>query len=433
MFRNNFLRNIFILFIIITFAGALRKWIIDNSVINLLLTILGTTSLFLFWYVQKKDNQNIIGKEVSTMLFAFTFYLTACAFNPLNHTFYHGIVGIIIHLGFWIVIFLYLYNTNKYDLSKFNNIIIVISVIQVAIACIQYTSPSDSTWNVLRGNSSMAVSSDAIANDSVELDGDSYSNSAFVGDGTRATGTFSYLGGYYAYMIFHMLFTFSLFIRKSPSYLSVSMLFMGFLGCILNGSRSLIIVYLTINFAFFCFQLSNRKALFQAFAILMIFFAFNSAFNDFLGVQKFTQNAVTNLSNRALRSEEENRTRINGPIESLFNYDGEYPIFGVGVGATYSGINSIFGASKYVTKHAYEHEIGRTIQDGGYILLLFKIILYILLIKRLSLNKIFSTVIFLILFFGTLITTNPYLSFYLLFGLLFINQSIIDFKETSEK
>src|SRR5690606_34391768 len=104
--------------------------------------------------------------------------------------------------------------------------------------------------------------------------------------------------------------------------------------------------------------------------------------------------------------------------------------FGVGLGATYPGINSIFGASHFVTKHAYEQEIGRTIQDGGYILLIFKLVLYIILIRKLALNRVFSSVLFGILFFGTLITTNPFLSFYLLIGIIFLDKAI---RETSQQ
>src|SRR5205823_8969299 len=117
------------------------------------------------------------------LLIAYIFLLVLLAINPMNYTIFHGIFGIILHLGFWMACFFYFENKEYFELHDLFKLFIAISIAEVVLGFIQYTLPASHILNKYVNESSIA-------------------DIAMVGNSVRVTGTFSYLAGYAAFFVF---------------------------------------------------------------------------------------------------------------------------------------------------------------------------------------------------------------------------------------
>lgn len=172
------------------------------------------------------------------------------------------------------------------------------------------------------------------------------------------------------------------------------------------------------------FSSKRKTTLIRGLFLTILLFILNIGLNDITGIQHQLQNAIDNISTRIIENREEGSQRISGPINTLLDSGSEYIIFGVGLGTSYQGINSLLGSSKYGGTVPIEHEIGRILLDGGYPLLLLKLILFFLLIKNIYGNKSFYLIVLPITFLATIITTNPYTNFYLALGIILLDYSL---------
>jgi hypothetical protein len=120
----------------------------------------------------------------------------------------------------------------------------------------------------------------------------------------------------------------------------------------------------------------------------------------------------------------ESSVRTVGVIEEIFNFRGEYPFFGVGLGSTYQGSNKIWGESLFLREYGgYEEELERIVLEGGFLLLAVKLGLYFYLINRLKIPKFNMLLLLILMFVAVPIVFNVFNAFYFYFGILLTDRA----------
>jgi hypothetical protein len=105
------------------------------------------------------------------------------ASNPLNLTIYHGLLGILVHSYFWVFIFLYLQNREEVVIEQWICPVLIACLVKVGLGMLQYQQPATSFIN-------RYANLDTVGG-----------NIANIGKAVRVTGTFSYIGGYGAFLL----------------------------------------------------------------------------------------------------------------------------------------------------------------------------------------------------------------------------------------
>jgi hypothetical protein len=403
----NFNNTLFWIAAVTFFSGALRKWVFTSgSIGNIILLI----QLFLPFLISIKHNGLSLPAK-NNLLYIYICFLLISALNPMNLTILHGMLGIMLHLGFWWLIAYYYENRQFIDLRPLNKWMIFFCTIEIVLGFIQYQLPADHFLNKY-------ASMEQLGQGQVI---------ASVGNSVRITGTFSYISGYSSFLIFANLLLWSL-IRLNYNKKVVAFLFSGFLVVsLMTGSRSSVL-FTIIIYSLIIFSEFNRetitdflKSLFFPIIGLLLLLSINgsSGFIDKIknSYLNFDERRTTNV-----QSGEQNQ-RILGDFNELFiDYRGKYPLFGVGLGATYQGATSIFGTSDYVKEYGYyEGELPRIVLESGFIILLFRIALFFWLISWLNVNKFSKFVCFITFIYSSGIVFNIYNSIFLALGLIFLD------------
>lgn len=413
---NKIDKVILYVFLLLTLSGALRKWVIDNAIINIILTALPLLGIFIILFFFKRSLPNggqLYNPKYSKSLVIFMLFLIPMAANPLNHTFAHGVVGILLHSSFWLLLFAYLSNRDVINFKKLIPYFIVISILQVGIGLAQYNSSPDAAIN--------QYTQSGVSNIYKQDIEENISYVATVSSATRASGTFSYIGGYASYMLLVIYLFVSYYSQSKKGHVLIGLFILSLLGTLTTGSRSSLIIYIVTVITFFTFQTKEKGFLIKMLLMIVLLGIVNIGLGDITGLQNQLTNATGNITERIASNQEEGNKRVEGPINALLNPETPYPLVGVGLGTTYQGINSLLGNSKY--NNGVEHEIGRTLLDGGFILLLLKTVLFFFLVKNLKGNKLFYLFTLPIIFLTTLITTNPYTNFYLALGIMLLDNT----------
>ncbi|HWA35037.1 MAG TPA: hypothetical protein VG737_12940, partial [Cyclobacteriaceae bacterium] len=135
--------------------------------------------------------------------------------------------------------------------------------------------------------------------------------------------------------------------------------------------------------------------------------------------------AYQNFSDRVRWGQRSGETdlRLGIYYDEIFNFHGKYPIYGIGLGSTYQGANSLFGESMYAKEYGgYEFELGRIILEGGFILFFLRFaLLYVLL--RDSVIPIPGKILVFLAFVNNPIVFNTYSGVFLLFGILIVDRA----------
>lgn len=405
--ENSILRLVVYCFLFTTLSGALRKWFINSSALGNLVLGIQMIIPFTFLFINGAKTFSFKDRNFFVMLTTYLFILVLLAANPNGHSVYHGIFGIVLHGGFWVGILTYLRMNYKFPLEKAIPFFMIICVGQIVLASIQSQLPSDAFLN------RYAVQEGLGAAD------------ALVGDAVRVTGTFSYISGFGSFMIFYTLLVCVLIkIRYNPSYL-IPFIALGYYGCLLSGSRGTTYSYPIIIGVFILTSVNvkaNAKLIGGTVMIVVLGSFFNFILNDPLNIYDKFSESLSNFETRDNNADDSNVDRIVSVFDEVINLDFEYEFIGVGLGSTYQGANALFGYNPLLYNQGYEAEFKRIILEGGYLLFLLRLIMFLYLVTLLRANWVFKALMVIIILFGATIIYNIFTSFYMMLGLMLIDR-----------
>jgi hypothetical protein len=395
---------------VLTFlSGAIRKWVFTSSSVGNIILLIQLVLPFLISF-----KHNGLSLPTKNNLFkVYTFFLFISAFNPMNLTIFHGLLGVILYLGFWWLMAYYFENRHLIDITPLIPFTVVFCIIEIVLGFIQYQ-----------------LSADHILNKYAAIDqlGDGQVI-ASVGNSVRITGTFSYISGYTSFLIFAVFFLWSL-IRLGYNKKVVAFLFSGIIVVNqMSGSRGSALISILI-LSIMIFSEFTKVTIFGFFRSLffpLIFLALFYSIKGFSGFENTIENAFINFDERRAinaQSGEQNQRIASDIKELFFEYRGKYPFFGVGLGSTYQGATSLFGISDYVKEYGYyEGELPRIVLEAGFIMLLLRVLLFFWLLTWLQLNKLSKVVCFIIFAYGIGNVFNIYNAIFLALGLIFLDNA----------
>jgi hypothetical protein len=398
--------NLFLfIFLFSVLSGAIRKWIVgDGGVANI---ILGVQLLIPFVFL-------LAGKEKFLRIFnnrVFTFYLAVLvieAFNPMNLTFFHGLFGILIHSAFWIGIFYYFENRDSFFVEHKLRSIIIMAVSLLVLAYIQYGLPPSHVLNKYVNE---------------KLDG----GVATVGKNVRITGTFSYISGFTAYLIFHAFLVWGLIKLNYKAIVVIGLMAGGLIAAFMSGSRTgtySYIIFISLIFIYEFRKVNISRILAQLFIPAVIVFAFFALKGTFGDVGDNVKLAYDNFDTRrnSLNQTGEEKKRLFLDLDQVLYFKGENPVFGIGLGSTYQGAIALYGLSEHVRAYGYvESELARYVLEGGFILLFCKIILALSMARKLAMPLFTKAIIVIMLFSFNPIVYNIFNSVFTMLGIILID------------
>jgi hypothetical protein len=387
-------------FLYSTLNGALRKWMFaGSSGINNVLLLIQLLMPFIVVILMRKD------KSVwqNQPLFPYAFILMACAFNPMNQSLFHGIFGIVLHLGFWVLIITYLNERDAFPLEKLVKPLIIVCIGQALLTFVQFGLPPTHVLN------------------RYENAGDV---SGFEGNIVRVIGTFSYISGYGAFLFFFGLFAWALMLENKRTVLIIySVAGMGLISAFMNGSRLIVLPFvLSLIFGFVSYgsivqKVKSLAIIFSVVAIALIY--------DVGKYATFIETAFNVFANRVEAGQKSGETtsRTFDTFNEIVEFGGKYPLFGIGLGATYQGAIAQWGASLQLKEVGYfEEEPQRVIIEGGYFLFIIRLLLFIFLASQLKIPLIYSAPILFCVFFFTQLIFNTYQTTFTFFGIAILDK-----------
>lgn len=403
---GNFL---FLLYFVVSIGGgALRKWVFTEGVVGNLLLLLIMVMPFTFLYF-------INGRKVSPFqrFGILTFLMVVMAYhviNPFQKTIFHGILGILVYVPFWVGAFFMIANRHLFELKKLRWILIVVAFAEIVLCFIQYALPP-----------SHVINKYAIERDS---------GIAMVGDAVRVTGTFSFLSGLTAYTVFHAFLCWAIIRWRFPPWVFFSFLIAGLILCFMAGSRSGTVIYIGLTAGILWHEFPPKllgRLLFRyvlpsiLLFVIMIRLGSGPVFDN-------ANKAIDNFIERTVKLQEkgEQGRRIFG-ITSYFQDFNIYPepILGIGAGATYQGATILFGKSEAVIRFGYyESEFVQSFLEGGVVLLILRIALILTLLRQLPFTWPIKWFLFICMIYGMPIIFNVYNAAFLLMGIALVDNTM---------
>jgi hypothetical protein len=352
-------RTYLTIFLFTILSGVLRKWVFTSYAVGNIIFFFQLLVPYLLF-----TNENFKYNKVLTnrLIIFFLIYIIAGAFNPLQKTALHGGVGILLHFSFWFLAFYYIENREFFDARKWIFVLVVVAFSEVVLGFIQYGLPQRHFLNRYAAEQNVG---NIIAE---------------VGTAVRITGTFSYITGFSSYLLFHALFVWGLIIYQYRPAVTLSLMLGGLVACFMNGSRGATYVYILIMVFFLIFE--ARKTNISSF-ILRLIVPFMVVYlvvlaRGQLGLETTVSTAFDNFQARreSLAESGEEKNRLFWDYYALRDFRGQYPIFGIGIGATYQGAIVLWGMSEALIEYGYiESEMERYVVEGGFILLFIRLLL----------------------------------------------------------
>lgn len=384
------------------FAGVVRKWIFPSGIISNLL-LFGQLMLPILLARQYTKTKLTIKKPYRHISTIYFIILLLLAVNPLNLSIFHGIIGVIIHFGFWCLLLAYLQVSDFVEIKQLDYYLIGLLILETVLASIQYNLPPTHILNRYSVDDSIGVS---------------------IGDGIRVTGTFSYLGGFASMTIFYGFFIWSLLNRNQKPVLLVISVILSIYMAFMSGGRGNVITILSliaVGIYENIFKIGQYIKYFSGIGVaIMLLSVF---FNPLQPVMHAWDNFYGRLDNLTETGESYNRIYRN--YLSAFLYHGSQPVFGAGLGSDYQGANAVFGVSDTRQQYGYMEEEGeRIVFEGGYFLYFIRISLFIIVLSAMRIKKLSKVALFL-LFFHKLLVFQTYATFFVAMGFIWINQSKI--------
>ncbi len=351
--------TLFFIFLFTILSGVLRKWVFTNYTVGNIIFFFQLLVPYLFI----TNEQFKFNKIFKNNLFNFfLLYVLADAFNPLQKTFLHGPVGVLLHYCYWFLGFYYINNRQYFDVRKLIFVFVIVAFGELVLGYIQYGLPQKHFLNRYAAEQNVG---NIIAE---------------VGTAVRITGTFSYISGFSSYLLFHVLFVWGLIIYQYRPAITITLLLGGLMAAFMNGSRGATYVYVAVVIFFLVFEARKTniskfigRLIVPAIIVYMVVLARGQ-----LGVETTVSTAYDNFQSRreSLAESGEEKYRILWDYYALRDFRGAYPIFGIGIGATYQGAIVLWGASEALQQYGYiESELERYVLEGGFVLLIIRLIL----------------------------------------------------------
>lgn len=395
--RRRLTRLLAILLLYTVFAGAVRKWVLLGGPLSNVLLLGQLLMPWLFYLAAPGQRRRYL-----SILLVSGALLLLMALNPLNHTLYHGAFGIVLHMGWWLMGFHYLENRHLYCWDRLYKLVWVLLIVEMGLSVAQYNLPRMHFINRYAVEGPVSI--------------------AFVGEAARVTGTFSFVSGYAAWLLFLNLWTWSVAVWKRRVWLLTALSTTGLIASLLSGGRlSFVITLLMTGFAYG--HLLRRVPFHRIFAVLMLgLLAGIWAFQQ----SPFLQQSWANFASRiqdGLRDEEYGR-RTLGVIDEVLYFKGDYVFLGAGLGGTYQGARALWGESYYMLKYGgYEEEPERIVLEGGYVLFFWRLALLWFFLRGLQMPATARVVLFALIAFLTPVVFNPYNLIFLALGLSAVDWS----------
>lgn len=387
------------IFLFTTLSGVVRKWILPLGIVNNLVLVIQLLLPIVFVFLPNRATHSLLLRIMPIYLVA----LILLALNPLNQTIYHGVFGVVLHFGFWYALAYYLNNRTYFNLRKLFPVFVIVSVFQIILATIQYGLPMNHILN------RYVAETDTVA---------------MVGNAVRVSGTFSYIGGFGAYMIFYAFLVMSLIKMRYHKNTLIFLILLGFLGCLMNGSRSITFFYTLCLFlsASISLIINLLQGSIKLISILFLLVILGLGGGVITLINKSSDNFFNRVETTRASGEEDKR--IVEPIADIIEFDGKYQLFGRGLGGTYQGANAIWGESIFITEYGgYEEEPERILLEGGYFLFLIKLLLWYLFFRESKIKKWLLGIIIMLILLYFIYTFNIFNGIYILIGLILLDQT----------
>jgi hypothetical protein len=389
-------------------SGILRKWVFTSYAVG---NIIFFIQLLVPYLLLVKDFKGL-NKIFSIKLISFfLLYLFLQVLNPLQKTFLHGPIGILLHAIFWITGFYYLFNKEKFNFQKYILVFVIIAFGEIVLGAIQYGLPQGHFLNRYAAEQNVGNSI------------------AAVGSAVRITGTFSYISGFSAYLLFHALFVWGLILLEYRPAITISLLVAGLFAAFMNGSRGATYVYIFIFVVFLIFEARKTnisKFIFRLIVPAMLLYMV-ILLRGQLGIESTATTALDNFQTRRNTGIEkgEEKSRFLWDYYALVEKEYEYPLFGIGIGSTYQGAVVLWGQSEALIRHGYvESELERYVLEGGFFLLLIRLILTVYFCRMLFMPNYTKWMIGGLMFIAP-ITFNIFNIVFFMVGIIFLDQAYI--------
>jgi hypothetical protein len=401
------LRTILYLFLFTTLSGAVRKWGVSNAVVSN--AILGVQLTIPLSFVFFKNAFHFDYKQRNTFIILLTYIFTLflLAANPLGATLGHGILGIIVHLGFWLPMFIYVKDPDSFKIEKLIPLLIIICFAEVVLGSIQSALPPEAWLNKYAAT-----------------EGEGRPD-ALVGDAVRVSGTFSYISGYGSFMLFYTLLACVLIKIRYQPFVLIPFLAIGYYGCLISGSRGTTYSYLIIIGMFVLTSVNikaNAKLIGGALMVILVAGLFNFILQDPLNIYEKFAASSSNFEERDSGAADNTKGRITGSLDEIIYLEFKHDIIGVGLGSTYQGANALFGYNRNLNGQGFETEFKRIVLEGGYILLILRFVMYFYLLYLLRGSIIFKLSVFVLSLFVFSIVYNTYNTFYFMIGMILLDR-----------
>ena len=399
-----------------TLSGAVRKWITTSGAVNNALLGLVLILPILLLFYKNKDIELIENKKHAVFNVYF-FFLIIFALNPLNATIYHGLLGFIIHLSFFSILVSYFKNHAKINTRFIIVVATGLLIFEIILGSIQYASPAESFIN------RYAVGEDT------------ETGVALVGDAIRVTGTFSYIAGYSTFLflgLFTVFYSIKTGLFKSYGYILLGLVVY---GALISGSRGTVAFIVGTTIVFLTFEvkiLLKPKVIVNILLISGLLVITNFVAGDPLKITAKFERSYDNFASRTEGSQEEGKKRVFRDLDDIINSPFPYKISGIGLGSTYQGANALFGESALLSNITYEGELFRILIEGGFLLVILRIILLIYFLSILEFSFVFKVYLFFAINLLVPIVFNIYSSIFLGIGLILLNQAYLPEPEPTE-
>jgi hypothetical protein len=302
-------------------------------------------------------------------------------------------------------------NREKFQLHRLFPLFLIAAVMEAVLGFVQYVLPGTHFLN-------------RYANE------EAISNIAIVGDAIRITGTFSYISGFTAFIMFFNLMAWGMILKGYRYWVVVLTLVIGLVLAFMSGSRSAVFFYVGLT-AILLVRSFSPVQLFRFGLYSIIPVAIAATILVAMGKNTVTDRAIKAMDNffermSSLRESGEQTKRFTWGLDKL-NDSQRFvsPFIGLGTAATYQGTAILFGKSKEVLQFGFiESEFVQLILEGGIIMLLFRIALVITLLSVFPFPLAIKIFMAALLLYGFPTIFNVHNASFMMMGLMLVDNLI---------